>query len=492
MNVAIYLRKSREEETETREETLARHERILLDFCCRSNLNIIKTYKEVVSGESIEKRPQMIQLLEDVSKCMYDGVVVVELERLSRGNQIDQCEILEIFKKSKTKIFTLNKTYDLSSDDEFDEEFFEFGLFMSRREYKIIKRRLQRGKKQALKEGYYSHSNPPYGFSKERQGKGFVLIPHPVEGEIVKTIFYKYAVEGEGIGDICRWLYDNGIKPRYNKGNGEWNHKRLRRMFTNKTYLGYIATDYIKGVPSNYIEGKHEPLIDDEIFKLANERLESNKTRVVHNRTLVNPIASFTKCGKCGKTLALKYSVNKQHHYLKCPSIACDNISTPLQYVEKQLYDELREYLNNFIEYSSKFSEIVEEKEKANQIEIDLILKEINKKEGMLLRCDEMLEEGIYSKEKYVTRVNILNKDITALKSNLEEIKASTFDEYYRSVNAIPIMSKVLDEYWNLNPTEKNNLLKTIIEKVEYVKNTRNTRHNPTEILFDLKIFLKI
>ena len=33
MNVAIYLRKSREEDNETREETLARHERILLDYC---------------------------------------------------------------------------------------------------------------------------------------------------------------------------------------------------------------------------------------------------------------------------------------------------------------------------------------------------------------------------------------------------------------------------------------------------------------------------
>lgn len=32
-NVAIYLRKSREEEIETREETLARHERILNDYC---------------------------------------------------------------------------------------------------------------------------------------------------------------------------------------------------------------------------------------------------------------------------------------------------------------------------------------------------------------------------------------------------------------------------------------------------------------------------
>ena len=96
-------------------ETLARHETQLLSYAKAHSLPVTKIYKEVVSGESIEKRPQMIQLLEDVSKCMYDGVVVVELERLSRGNQIDQCEILEIFKKSKTKIFTLNKTYDLSS-----------------------------------------------------------------------------------------------------------------------------------------------------------------------------------------------------------------------------------------------------------------------------------------------------------------------------------------------------------------------------------------
>lgn len=145
-NVAIYLRKSREEEIETREETLARHERILNDYCVANKLNIAKTYKEVVSGESIEKRPRMKELLNDVENGLYDGVVVVELERLSRGNQIDQAEILEIFKKSKTKIYTLNKVYDLSSENEFDEEFFEFGLFMSRREYKIIKRRLQRGK----------------------------------------------------------------------------------------------------------------------------------------------------------------------------------------------------------------------------------------------------------------------------------------------------------------------------------------------------------
>ena len=177
MEVAVYLRKSREEENETREETLARHERMLKDYCDNKNLIIKKIYKEVVSGENIANRPQMQRLLEDVQDKLYDGVVVIEIERLSRGNQIDQAEILEIFKKSNTKIFTLNKNYDLSDENEFDEDFFEFGLFMSRREYKIIKRRLLRGKKQAQKEGYFIGSQCPFGYSKEKSNKGYILIP---------------------------------------------------------------------------------------------------------------------------------------------------------------------------------------------------------------------------------------------------------------------------------------------------------------------------
>lgn len=110
-DVAIYLRKSREDE-ELKEETLARHEKMLLDYCKRNKLNIVKTYKEVVSGESIANRPEMQKLLDDVASGLYNGVVCVEIERLSRGNQLDQCELLDVFKSSNTKIYTLNKIYD--------------------------------------------------------------------------------------------------------------------------------------------------------------------------------------------------------------------------------------------------------------------------------------------------------------------------------------------------------------------------------------------
>ena len=174
--VAMYLRKSRfDDESETQEQVLERHEKLLTDYCKRNNLIIKKIYREVVSGENIENRPQVQQLLEEVADGLYDGVVVVEIERLSRGHPIDQFEILETFKGAKAKIYTLQKVYDFSSDNDIDEEYFEFGLFMSRREYKTIKRRLVRGNRQAQQEGYYVGGILPFGFDKKESAKGLSL-----------------------------------------------------------------------------------------------------------------------------------------------------------------------------------------------------------------------------------------------------------------------------------------------------------------------------
>src|SRR5690625_2399565 len=92
-NYAIYLRKSRaDQELEERGEgeTLARHRRVLLSLGKKLNINISKIYEEVVSGESIDNRPEVQQLLKDVEDGYWDGILVMEVERLARGDTIDQ------------------------------------------------------------------------------------------------------------------------------------------------------------------------------------------------------------------------------------------------------------------------------------------------------------------------------------------------------------------------------------------------------------------
>lgn len=129
-------------------ETLARHEKLLLELAKKRNYNVTQIYREVVSGETIAARPVMQHLLQEVEQGLWDGVIVVEVERLARGDTIDQGIMAQAFKYSNTLIITPLKVYD--PNNEFDEEYFEFGLFMSRREYKTINRRLQRGRVASL------------------------------------------------------------------------------------------------------------------------------------------------------------------------------------------------------------------------------------------------------------------------------------------------------------------------------------------------------
>ena len=107
-------------------------------------------------------RPEITKLLHEVENGIWDGVIVMEIERLARGATIDQGIVAQAFQLSGTKIITPLKTYD--PENEFDEEYFEFGLFMSRREYKTINRRIQNGRKAAANEGRYIASVAPLGY----------------------------------------------------------------------------------------------------------------------------------------------------------------------------------------------------------------------------------------------------------------------------------------------------------------------------------------
>lgn len=104
MPYCIYLRKSRaDEEAELRgeEDTLARYERALLDLARRQKLNITAIYPRG-SGETISARPVMQQLLSEIEQCFWEGVLVMEVERLARGDTIDQGIVTQAFRYSNT------------------------------------------------------------------------------------------------------------------------------------------------------------------------------------------------------------------------------------------------------------------------------------------------------------------------------------------------------------------------------------------------------
>lgn len=311
-----YLRKSREDlelEKIKKHDTLKQHEKFIKDLANTLGVKISKTFKEVVSGESIQDRPEMQKLLKEVETGIIDGVLVVEVERLTRGDSKDQGTVTQTFKYSNTKIITLNKIYDPSSEE--DEEYFEFGLFMSRREYKTINRRLQRGRMASVLDGKYCGSKPPFGYKKIKlQGKGYTLEPIEEEASIIKLIFQKRA-DGVGFNIICNWLNTLDIKP---SKSDVWTSATIRDIISNPIYIGKIRWNNSKTIrmvvdgkimkkrqiqnKENIIlvEGLHKAIIDEKTFNLANNiKTDGHSTK--KGLDLQNPLAGIVRCANCGR-----------------------------------------------------------------------------------------------------------------------------------------------------------------------------------------------
>lgn len=302
---SLYLRKSRadlEAEERGEGETLARHEKMLIELARRYGFSIGKIYREIVSGESIEARPVVQELLKDVESGRWKGVLVVEVERLARGDTMDQGRVAKSFKFSNTKIITPIKIYD--PNDEFDEEYFEFGLFMSRREYKTINRRLQRGRVSSVKEGKYVGSVAPFGYDRVKlvKDKGYTLAKND-EAPVVEKMFQLYAYNEIAINEVVRQLNLAGYKPRKAK---EWTISAVKDILSNPIYIGKIRWDSRKTVKEyrngkivntrprneNYTlcDGLHEPIIDMETWNIVQEKRSKHTPAVIHNKVVQNPL----------------------------------------------------------------------------------------------------------------------------------------------------------------------------------------------------------
>ena len=316
---AIYLRKSREDiesEKYGEGETLARHEKILTILAEKRNLFIGKIYREVVSGETISERKEMQKLLRDVENEKWTGVLVVEVERLARGDTADQGRVLKAFKYSHTKIITPVKTYD--PDNEFDEEYFEFGLFMSRREYKTINRRLQRGREVSVSEGKFVGNIAPFGYDrvKLKDSKGYSLKINENESPIVKEIFRLYTFENSTISSVVKQLNDMNLTPRI---ADEWTISSVKDILSNPTYIGKIVWNRRKqnkktknghlviSRPRNnaYLiyDGLHESIIALDTWNIVQEKRKQNTPKVQHSNIIQNPLVGLVFCEKCGKPM---------------------------------------------------------------------------------------------------------------------------------------------------------------------------------------------
>ena len=491
---AKYLRKSRFDRDYAElsvEETLKRHETILDKMAGDRGYHIAKTYYEVVSGESIAARPEIQKLLEEVNAGIYAGVLVVDLERLARGNGADQAYISQVFQFSGTKIVTPTKVYDPSN--EFDEEYFEFGLFMSRREYKTINRRLIRGRESSASEGKYLGSIAPYGYQRIKlpNEKGYTLEPLPEEADVIKRVFSMF-LQNAGTKVIANTLNDQHIPTRH---GDLWTYSTIANILTNPIYTGKIRRGWsqqIKSVEDGVVkkrikrhknpdayktfEGLHPALVSEEDFQLAQQiRLRKQpSTKVKKEFELQNPFAGLIFCAHCGKRIGRTTMSAAQNHRvrLRCVNARnCHNVSSDYDVVEKEIIGALRTWLEG---YRVKIDTVGYADDIANcKTQLERLSQEASKLQMQLDNAYNLVEQGVYTLELFRTRREKLTDaldEIRQRQATIEETMHKLESSEITQTNLIPQTEALLDSYDHMTNQERNALLKAILHRIEYQK----------------------
>ena len=509
--VAIYLRKSRKDlelELVGAEDTLERHRRILLELAKHYGLTVLEIYQEVVSGDTVEGRPEMRRLLSDVEQRKYDAVIVHDIDRLGRGGIRDQGLILDTFKWSHCAIITPDKIYDLDLD--MDEEAMEYKAQGARFEYRMIKKRLARGREASVREGKFIGHTAPFGYERYKlQGqKGWSLRPVEPQAQVVRDIYRWYLGEGcerLGIALIVRRLNERGIPSPTGK---DWTNCMVRSILANPEYAGFIRTGYRKTTKSMeagalkasrprsdgiLYPGLHAPIVSQAQSEAAIAQLKTNTSRPGPKQTAMkNPLSGLVICSGCGRAMVRRPYGSGYPDTLMCPYTSCSTVSSSLDTVEAGILDGLRKWLLDFtLDPERTAADLTDEEElRSLQSALDAAKAERERLISQRSRAYDLVEQGVYTTEVFTSRMGQLDAQLRTVEAQ-EALLLHQQEELRTSAAArrelLPNVRHVLDVY-NLaeTPEEKNRLLRSVLQKVEYHKTARARSKSGSDLTLTL------
>lgn len=499
--VAMYLRKSRADDPAmTVEELLSKHEGELDEWVEKNLSEPIpeeNRYKEIVSGgDSIEDRIEFQKLLKAIESPDIKAVIVRDVSRLGRPDTMEIGRISKIFQYTKTLVITPSRIFDITDDSE--REMFEQELKRGQYYLDFTKKVLRAGRENSVKSGNFVCNRSPYGYTKtivmDGKRKCPTLNIDEHQANIVSMIFDDYANENIGTARIANKLNEMGEPSPRGK---LWTADSIRTIIENPLYKGMVRWNQRKAVfvvengqfrktrPLNEgddvicTEGKHEAIISEELFNLAQKRRKQSH-RTCSNKELRNPLASILYC-ECGRAMSYRHSTRGNLKYRREPRLvcngqtACGNGSCSVSEMIDSVAEILRQQIANFeVEVNGDSDNGFHEKH----------LKSLEKKLSDIATKELVLWEAQLDKENRMPPhvLQALTSKLQKERDDIEEAIQKTKELISAPVvreNKRVTFQQALDSLYddNVSVAKKNNLLKACIERITY------HREAPTKVV---------
>ena len=375
----LYLRVSTQRQADVKEGSLDTQEDRLTSYVNLRNSSdeewqVLKVYREEGRTAKHTVRPQLGEMISDIKKGLVNTVLCTKINRLSRS-LLDFYKLSDLFQKHGIDFITLDENFDTSTPS--GRAMLKVFLVFAEHEREQTSERTKEKMKWRAEQGLWN-GGQILGFDLDPDEKG-ILKPNKEEAQLINLIFNIYIEKGSLL-KTAQAINDKGYRTKefysrrgkFHKGK-PFTNTAITRILQNNVYIGKI------GYKGTLFQGRHKPLMEEELFEKANELLKSNRV------TYTNPKQDFhrtyllkglLKCGFCDSAMTPKYSYGnnrKMYFYYQCTGNAhggkqkCSMKYVPADEIEEKVVEEVKKIAESL----DLIEKVVEEANKDGMAKIE-------------------------------------------------------------------------------------------------------------------------
>lgn len=498
-HVALYIRLSKEDETEGPSQSVTNQKSLLNEFVQQHRLSVYDTYvDDGWSGTSFD-RPDFQRMIEDIEAKKVNMVITKDLSRLGRDYIMTGHYMERYFPEKRVRYISLLDGIDTGVESTAND-ITPFRAIMNDMYAKDISKKIKSVKRDKQRKGQFIGGKPMYGYKMHPTEKNEIVIDEEV-APVVRRIF-AMALDGMSCRKIAATLNEEGVPTPatycgWNMGRkgpyaGLWSSERISEMLQNETYLGnmvqgrtvkisYKSKKCLKQDRENWVvvENTHEPLIDKETFQKV--RMLVNSRKHTRSRTYDFLLKGLIFCHECGYPMAvlnrppvsggdrLFFVCRTYQRFTKAGVCSCHSIKE--QVVTEAVLAKVREVCEAYLDPNKLqpiAADAVEKARKAENHEAEIQSIQ-NKIDSLTANLDKMYMDrltGLLAEADFERIYQRVKMDRTSLEEKLKELESQKESPVSTEDRARELVQQFLDSAYT-----SRELLVSLIERVELTEN---------------------
>lgn len=511
MKVAIYCRLSEEDKNKKFEtddsNSIQNQKSMLIQYVIEHDWELYNIYSDDDYTGADRKRPEFNRLLKDAENHKFDIILCKTQSRFTRELELVEKYIHGLFPLWGIRFISVVDNAD--TDNKGNKKSRQINGLVNEWYLEDMSENIKSVLTNRRKNGYHIGSFAPYGYKKDPDKKGHLIIDNEA-AKVVREIFILFS-KGYGKTYIARMLNDKGIPnpteykrlqgyKQANKHNSTlWKYFTISNILKNEVYIGnlvqgkYGSVSYKtkKNRPRPQSEwykvcGTHEPIIERDLWERV-QNLINQKNRPFEVGK-IGLFAGKVRCINCGYTM--RSSKTKKINYLKCSTKhiaknSCIGSFISVAKLEKIIIDEINKFLSEFLDKDMLESNIHFcndfEKERNQLIsDIKLYQKKVDEYSKYIKQLYIDKIKGIISESDYISFSNEFTLNRERLKNIINE-NQKQLDDIEKNIKSGINQKETIEKYINLKNLNRE-IVEILIDYIYVGKRIKGTKEIPIEI----------